>query len=142
MESFSLPFCIYFSEQLQGGRFGCGGKCKNRNVRLLAVTGNFVNYNIFGIKRTFRINIDISCAECHCNSGHILARSRRMRFVDNYRKFFLFQSRHTINNIGKFLNCRSNYFCVAFQSTCKVGRGAFVIHYADKPRFMFYTKNG
>ena len=141
MESFPLTFCIYFSKELQSGRFWRGGKCKNRNIRLLAITGDFVNYNIFGIKRTFRIDISFSCPKCHCNSGHIFARSRRMRFVNNYRKFFLFQSRHAINDIGELLNCRSNYFSVSFQSDCKVGRGAFVIHYADKPRFMFYTKN-
>ena len=64
-----------------------------------------------------------------------------MRLVDDNGKLFLFEPRHAVYDIRKFLYGRCDDFRISLQCNGKVCGRTFIVHHADQSRFMLHAEN-
>ena len=65
-----------------------------------------------------------------------------MCLVNNDSKPLILKIRHTVHNIWKLLNRRSNDLCIAVQSNGKVSRYTLVIHHTNQTSLMLHAHDG
>ena len=136
MKRLTLPFGVQSTEQLNRCGLGGGGESEHGNIRLFAVSADFIRNHIFHIDAFL-----FSCTQRLCDRCHVLTCRGGMCLIDNNRKTLVFQPGNTVYNIREFLNCSGDDFRIAVQSNGKVCRVTLIVHDTDKPCFMLHAHN-